>query len=743
MEVITSNDEAVKEVESNTAQTADETKRNLDIIIPSISIGKCEKFDVNMLKYILSLPIDNEDKIKLKKMKKNLDRGNKLQINYILGKSAKQNKFGKEFMGRLVPQGNYGLQTLSSDIRKALAKDYYWDLDIVNCHCEILNQMALKHGWTNKYLTDLCTKRDDIFKQIMEESSIDRNAVKVIFLSILFGGACKPSYNDWITNHFYPEVNLIMKNLSSLHPDVLKYAKTKNPHNPIGCACSLILQNEERKCLLTLDEFMCINKRSMDTFIHDGGLVERLLNETEFPETLISKAEAFLKERTSYDLKLVVKPMTSTYSKPHDIEEGRSYIEVKIDFEQYAFLCTEEAMFYYIKNDKVTMFSKNQLLISFMHIKFDKIVDSGIETVSFIPVWVQDSMIRRYNNIGLFVPPFKTPENCFNTWNGLPVQRFQDTIITDEVRNDVQFVKDHIKLLCNNDERSFKYVWNWFSYMFQHPALKNNIALLFKSIKQGMGKNLLFEIIQKLLGSEYSCIIFKPESEVFGTFNSIMENKILVMFDEFAGRLGFKYDDELKALVSGTEINIVKKGRDPRICNNYSKIIFNTNNDFPVKIAYDDRRFFICDCQQEVPPKEYFDRLVRIKSDKNVLKALYEDFMTTDLTGIDWIRDRPVTEAYEDLRMASLPTEIMYLLNFVQSKDEAKVEITAKNLYFGLVNYYVSVGMPVKQTQIQFGIRLKNLNIVGLTTKRTSKGMVYVFEINVVREFLQGKYGAI
>ena len=708
-----------------------------EFLTPNLSFSKTEMFDVNMAKYITAQSIDSEDKKKIQKMLKNKERGCYLNIHYILGKASKQNAYGKKFLGRIMPMGNYGLQTLSGDIRRALSKPFYWDLDIVNAQGEILNQMAQMNGWSNTYLTELCINRDAIFEDIMKESSINRSQVKVIFLSLFFGGACYENYSSWIKEKFYPEIEAMMINLSNMYPTLKTDCEKKKKQNALGSCCAIILQTEERKCLVCLDRFLSINGRSMDTFIHDGGLVLKLKDETEFPPLLIKQAEQYLLDNTGYTLKLLTKSMESTFKLPINITDDKTYIGVKGEFEKRFFLCVGESCFYCIDDREVKVFSKSDLMTSYQATKYSEIVDGIVKEFSFIKKWLDDDSKRKYERVDTILSPIECPDDTFNLWDGLEIENFKNE--DKDYTKDVGFIKAHFRLLCGDDEALFQYVLKWVAFMFQHPSKKNNIGLIWKSAQQGMGKNMGITTLSNMLGSKYAKTIAKPERDVFGTYNGLLEDKLLVHFEEFSGKCGFKYDNELKNFITGDTIDIMKKGVDAITRPNRMKVIFSTNNDYPVKIEAGDRRFVICDSSRmDIPSKEYFDNLARINADKHILRAFYDELMDIDLTTTDWIRDRPATEAFNDMRMASLDVEIRFVLDFIDGKTGI-TKIPSKTFYEEFQNFTLRDGLEYRTNIIKFAIKIKNYSIDGIDNTHTKNGALYNINNEKVKEWMRNK----
>jgi hypothetical protein len=703
---------------------------------PNTSFAKTEQFNPTMARYLLSQPIDDDDKAKIRKMLKHKERGGFLNINYVLGSKTKQNAFAKQFVGRLFPQGNYGLQTLSGDVRRALAQDVYFDLDIVNAQCEMLNQVAARNGWANMCLSQYCSERDVVFQNIMETTGKSRKEVKVIFISLLFGGSPKDEYGEWIIDCFYPEVKSIMTNLSLSQPELMKHARKKNPVNPVGTCCALFLQTEERKCLLALDTFLTTHGRSMETFIHDGGLVLKLKNETHFPEDLTHQAENFIFSETGYRLKLETKSMQSSFQLPNQVDDDKTYIAVKTKFEKHVFKCISDSSFHETGHMFHKVYSRRDLCTSYEHLKYSAITDGIIVEKKFISEWLEDEQMRTYRYVDTIIPPRLEPDDTFNLYNGLDVEHFEDHTNEDEA--DIEFLKNHLALLCNNNVELTDYVMKWFAAIFQNPGLKNGVALLFKSSQQGMGKNLWFEIIQIMLG-HYAIMVDKPERDLFGHFNGLVEGKLLILLDEFGGRVGYKFSDDLKSLISGSMMDITQKGRESRSVPNMLRLCFNTNNDFPIKIEASDRRFVMADCSsQPVPSKAYFERLAGLKQNKAALKAFYDYLMSLDLTTVDWIRDRPMTEAFRDMRLNSLDTELKFLLSYSRGKSNI-VMVSAKDLYNLFLFYLQETRSDMKTNPVKFGLKLKSMCIGGFEKNRGSDGMIYVLNILEFEKWILGR----
>ena len=67
-------------------------------------------------------------------------------------------------VGRYFAAGSLSFQNLPREIRHTLAHEYYYDVDIKNCHAELMCQYAKKHSLPCKYIKKYIDNRELIFK---------------------------------------------------------------------------------------------------------------------------------------------------------------------------------------------------------------------------------------------------------------------------------------------------------------------------------------------------------------------------------------------------------------------------------------------------------------------------------------------------------------------------------------------------------------------------------------------------
>jgi phage/plasmid-associated DNA primase len=229
--------------------------------------------------------------------------------------------------------------------------------------------------------------------------------------------------------------------------------------------------------------------------------------------------------------------------------ESSSYQAIKEKFEETNFKCIDQASFYNIDHKLVRMRSKKDLMTAYEHLVY---IDEDGKQRGFINKWFKDPEMRTYEFVRCVPPPLICDEHTFNLWSGFSVESEPETDL-----DGFGVLLNHIKFLSNNNEEVFDFVQKWLACLLQKPGYKNNVALLFNS-KQGAGKDAFYTMLERLIGSKYCGNTSRPERDIFGDFNSFLHNKVLVVMNEFSGKVGFKYSDQLKDLITNLKEPIRK-----------------------------------------------------------------------------------------------------------------------------------------------------------------------------------------
>jgi hypothetical protein len=156
------------------------------------------------------------------------------------------------------------------------------------------------------------------------------------------------------------------------------------------------------------------------------------------------------------------------------------------------------------------------------------------------------------------------------------------------------FLNHIFEVICDKNNEPYIYLISWISFLIQNPGRKTETALIIIG-EQGTGKNKFFpDVISKLFG-RYCISNENNINNIIGRFNSIIENKILIICNELQSIDNAKHlnTDGLKSLITDNEINIESKCINTRKIQNVSNFIFVSNNLLLINIESSDRRYVV------------------------------------------------------------------------------------------------------------------------------------------------------
>lgn len=210
--------------------------------------------------------------------------GKNKDISY---KYSNQHNFGRVY-------SKFGLQGLSSQIRNYICHENCYDIDIVNCHPVLLEQVFHKNGLTCPNLTEYVKDRSSILKKY----NVDKqHMMYVMFNSNYF------SSNDFFIDINNDIFNKLIPILIKDNKQMYEHSKEFKSDNPYGSFISMYLQTIENNILFKLKSLFESNGYTINALIFDGFLV---LNNKELPDATL---EYFSKQITDWNIQLVKKPM--------------------------------------------------------------------------------------------------------------------------------------------------------------------------------------------------------------------------------------------------------------------------------------------------------------------------------------------------------------------------------------------------------------------------------------------------
>ena len=646
----------------------------------------------NIEKVMASGHLTAYEKQALKSYKQKIDeKTGYVQVKYEVDKFGRFKNFAVKTKYRTV----YTATSMRVEIRNALFKDKYDDLDIANASGCVMLKIFEKMKLPTRFLKMYVENREEFLQMIMKHLDVWRPTAKDIMIEIFFCGSGNKSMywelNPLVKYTLPPVVEELKKefheNLEKLvemkeYADIRNYCvenkEAKGEEAWIGTFSAMLYQDEERKILDVLNTEICrIGKERkiqhpVGALIFDGLHVDKAMNIIEIVEQL----ESHIHSKTGYKLKLEIKPMELTPEQeekylgntPLTYEARREWFE-RTHFKTN----TGKKLFHRIHdcdpNSKDD--DDNNDLQSYEKGIFSTINEDLFEgAVDFFKEWFFDPEKRKYEDIDYSC--VKEENKKKNMYYAFPTLRFTHLLSssTPEQRDkNIKDFKEYIKGLVEDNEDYVEWLENWIADILQNPDFKGAtpISLILYS-KQGTGKSSLTELMKRLLGKRcvYATETPTANGDVFHEFNSVAKYKLFFEIAEINMRTSSTIADQVKGFITSHTRRITHKGFDPIEVKSTDRIVFTTNNIMSMFIEKSDRRmcaFHVSEKLLENPElnTKYWEEFYAKLNDNNFIKDIADYLLGINLTNYNLKDNRPKTKYYKSLIQFSMPVELDFL----------------------------------------------------------------------------------
>jgi hypothetical protein len=676
-----------------------------------LKVVKQEIFSIDALENLTAHDgVSADVKKMLKAYKKRRTDGNRVNVIYEYGKSMRIAQ-----KGRLYPQKGMGLQNFPSDVRSALAQQYYWDVDMVNSQPVILIQMAERNGWKCDELRDYVENRSTWLNNIMTELDCDRDAAKTLCLATMFGGRYKKS-PDFI-KRLANELAQIGSNMVNANPDILKLVSKES--NPASSCVAHVLQDTEFRILRFIDNFFQTKDRFMDCYIHDGGLVRKMDGEHSFPESLLRQAEEAVCNEFGIKISLAVKPLVHSFEFKKDVmrtqyTSEREYQQRKEEFEEDHFYCIENESIMTITEDQLVSTSKTNANAVFANYNFQKTHNQRIVIDEFFPLWVKDPTKRTIQKL-VFNPNLNCEvDGCYNTFRGLKGAIEVPSTRTNEI---IQRFNDLVRVNAGDNDDYALYLKKWLAHGIQRPYEIPGVAIILINENQGTGKETLMDFMgKKVFGMEYYKNIKNVETELFDAHSTAMDKTLLLKLEEVNGSLNRKFSDMLKGIITATTATINPKGFKKYTIDAFPRVVMTTNNAVPVKVEASDRRFCIFyTSSMYMGNIEFWKETYDLFGLPEAGHIVHEYLKSVDLNGFE-VQQFPRTDYHQALSETEVASEKEFI-----AQSEPFTDLFALDLHKQYVAYCQSNGYVPKGV-VHFSRSLTPMVETKVLTKRFLHG---------------------
>jgi hypothetical protein len=621
---------------------------------------------------------------------------------------------------------SYSLQTIFREFRGFFCRGIMTDIDIKNSQPTVIRWICHRYKIMCPYLDMYVKDRENILK--------NNGIHKLDIISALNSVHLRKN----IKNDFFKEFDRETKKIQTklLEQEQLDFLKENIPEeNFNGKFLNKLYFLFESKIMMFLKGLLEGQNLNICSYNLDGYMVRG---------TLDSKMLIYLNTelRTEFELdeyfSLTYKEHCNKIELPFGwkpIEEiiedpDEKFFKMSKEFELTHCKIIEKNLYINETDEEYQIMSYETIKGAYSHLSCGK-SDKG-EKIGFINKWLGiNDDIRKYKNMDIYPKESQCPKDIFNLWKPFRIINIPSKC-TEEISDEVKFLLNHIKILCNNDEVVYDYFIKWIAQMFQFPEVKT-VCPTFIS-KEGAGKGTLLKLLKGLMGKKKVFETTDPLRDVFGNFNGLLKDAFLVNFNEVGLQDMKKTVGKMKGLITDDVVTINEKNIKPYEIKTFHRFLITTNNEEPIVVTKDTRRNVIIRCSDElIGNKDYFIKINEIIENDKILREFYDYLMNIkDMDKFNKL-PLPVTEYQKNLAELSVSVIEQFIKDWTIENFDNKERI----IYFSSQEFYECFIEWREKNKIKYEInsykllcRLKNSNINGISKKKTKLNNLSVFNVD-------------
>lgn len=574
--------------------------------------------------------------------------------------------------GRLFVKHGKGLQAMQTKLRNYISGEYYYDVDLINCHPRILLTLATQHGVHTSKLQEYVQDRN----KVLEDNNLTKRDILIAMYKDNNTQLKTKKNNPWYTS-FLVELDLIKDALTDkLQLESIKTSNNKNPKSSrlayyIGCIENNIIQYGMR-----------FFKSYAQVPMFDGFMVNKQVGDNF--EAQIDTLNKNVKAKYGDLIEFSIKSTDSTVQLEEIEKLPEEYAVMKPIFELDHFI-TKNPYAYWKRSmtidqnytfrqltqmDFKTAAQEYRILIQDHHGK--------VREACIYDTWIQDPQKRFYETVD-FIPFNRhnnVPSTIWNTFEGFATNiEFEDAEDELEPRNIDNFIR-LVETLCDNEEPVYMYLMKYLAHLVQYPNRRTTKIIVIKSWT-GVGKDTLIETMAKILGEEYVGAT-ADLNDIFGTFNVMLKNKLIITLNEMQGKDGIKFQENLKDLSTKSHIIVNEKHMKQQKQSNFCRVFIMSNNDLPVNIQVNDRRYVVITSSYDLVINQanqkkreentvFWNQYHEDLGDRHWRRNVYLHLNDLDLTG--WTPEKPPKTKAHDLMREKNISPLYYYLDYCFAID--------------------------------------------------------------------------
>ena len=288
-----------------------------------------------------------------------------------------------------------------------------------------------------------------------------------------------------------------------------------------------------------------------------------------------------------------------------------------------------------------------------------------LERRSFINEWMQDQNPRQFDRVDS-IPPSRSgdtvPPGVYNLWPGFRAESLP-AVDQEHVLELVQPILDHIRDVVTGPDH-LGFVISWLAQQVQDPGTPTGVAIVLHGT-EGAGKDIVLDFfIRMVLGARTGFKTANPSKDIFGDHSVALQNRVFVLVDEASGEVMRPIKERIKDLITSSTVHINQKNRDPYDIRNLTNMALTSNQQNPVQIDPQERRFVVFECNaSKKGDTEYFQKLGSHLERNDVARAFFQ--YLRDLVDVHpytpFQSHRPQTDAYAAMQQRNIPLFYKFL----------------------------------------------------------------------------------
>ena len=674
--------------------------------------------------------------------------------------------------GRFYADKSISLIPLSRYVKHTVFKYLGWlDIDMVKGHPSIAIEVGKSVGLDFSEFENYVNNFDDIVKTLSDfysvpnETPLSKDNIKWLFNSMIYGGGFanwakgvqegdesyepKKLQNETtihrIVSSFKAECEKIMNRIYKENPSLVKKVgeKKATTYEKKCSVCSYWFQIIENHIVYIVAEHLLncgILQPKKYGLEYDGLNIppckdfdkEKLTDEINTLVKLTTglnikfKFKEYDDANVLFDIIEARRNMVIEEEKEDEIDDTTKELSIKDEFQR---LCEEfekthckiinKSFFIKQYDDSFKIMTEKQLITSYKHLTFK---NTDGKPTNFIEHWLRNNnTIKCYDDVDIYPNKSKCPNNIYNLWEDFAMEKVATYA---EHKEGLEFILNHIKILCKNDTEVFNFLMCWLAHIVQKPDEKSIVPTLISN--EGAGKSTLIILITLMLGKMKMFETAKPSRDVWGDFNSKMKDCFFVNLNELSQAEMKGSEGVFKALVTDPTITINEKGIAQYVIKSFHRFFITSNKEIPVKTG---RRTFIIRCSDELIGKtEHFDKFYSLMEDVNVVKTFYEYLKNFKYNGNDMSCFRemmvnpPRTEYELEIRESNMSIPEKFLKDFTYKNiNKENVEMSGKEMFDLFTTWKAGNRITYDATPQKLGVSISFLNLQGVTKGRHTR----------------------